>query len=194
MFAYGVAVYRLFLWIAPLRAGEIAEGSQQEFVYQVYVLFYLLLFYPVMRSGFLPAPLMRVIYLALGARLGPNTYSQGIIHDPPFVQMGANCVVGQSALLIPHVIEGRRLAHYPIRTGNDVTIGANAVVLSGVTIGDGAIIATGAVVPKGTQIGSGESWGGVPARRLDRTASAPTNAAHEVPEHIAHGRSSHYVE
>jgi acetyltransferase-like isoleucine patch superfamily enzyme len=34
----------------------------------------------------------------------------------------------------------------PVRIGNDVWIGARAMVLSGVTVGDGAIIAAGAVV------------------------------------------------
>ncbi len=166
LYAYAIIAYRLFLKVAPLREGEIPPDSQQEFVYHVYVLFYLLLFYPVMRSGIAPAPFMRAFYLALGTRLGENTYSQGIIHDPPFIEIGANSVVGQSALLIPHVIEGDKLAHYPIRIGNNVTIGANAAVLSDVVIGDNAIVATGAVVPKGTRIGPGETWGGVPAKRI----------------------------
>jgi acetyltransferase-like isoleucine patch superfamily enzyme len=166
LYVYAISIYRLLLHFAPLKEGEIAEGSQQEFVYHVYVLFYLILFYPVMRSGFPPAPLMRIFYLALGARLGKNTYSQGIIHDPPFIDIGANSVIGQYALLVPHVIEGQRIAHYAIRIGNNVTVGAHAVVLSGVTVGDNAIIATGAIVLKGTHIGAGELWGGVPARRL----------------------------
>lgn len=166
-FGYAVAVYRAFLWVFPLRAGEIAEGSQQEFVYHVYVLFYVFVFYTLMRTGFTPAPVMRLVYLALGARLGPNTYSQGILLDPPFVEIGANSVVGQFALIIPHVIEGRKLAHYPVRIGDNVTIGAHAVVLAGTEIGDGALVATGAIVPKGTRIGAGETWGGVPARRID---------------------------
>lgn len=166
VYVYGIAIYRVFLHFIPLQPGEIAEGSRQEFVYHVYVLFYLILFYPVMRSGFAPAPLMRQFYLALGARLGENTYSQGIIHDPPFIDVGENSVIGQYALLVPHVIEGRRLAHYPIRIGNNVTVGAHAVVLSDVIIGDNAIVATGAIVPKGTRIGAGEVWGGVPAKRL----------------------------
>ena len=178
LYLYGICIYRVFLHVAPLRAGEIAVGSQQEFVYHVYVLFYLLLFYPIIRSGFMPAPLMRVFYLALGARLGQNTYSQGILHDPPFIEIGANSVIGQSALLIPHVIEGHKLAHFPIRIGNNVTVGAHAVVLSDVIIGDDAIVATGAVVLKGTRIGEGEAWGGVPAKRLqlrDRSAEPPGN-------------------
>lgn len=166
-YGWGLAAYRLFLKAFPLLPGEVAPGSQQEFVYHVYVLFYLMLFYPIMRSGFVPAPLMRAFYLALGTRLGDNTYSQGIIHDPPFVEIGRDSVVGQYAILVPHVIEGARLAHYPIRIGNNVTIGAHASVLGGVEIGDGAVVATGAVVKKGTRIGPGETWGGVPAKRLE---------------------------
>jgi acetyltransferase-like isoleucine patch superfamily enzyme len=34
----------------------------------------------------------------------------------------------------------------PVRIGNDVWVGANATILSGVTIGDGAVVAAGAVV------------------------------------------------
>ena len=163
---YAVAAYRLFLWRWPLEAGDVPEGSRQEFVYHVYVQFFLIFFYPILRSGFWPAPLMRLFYQALGARLGPNSYSQGLIHDPIFVEIGANSTVGQSALVIPHVIEGRRLAHHPIRIGNDVTVGALSAVLLGVTIEDGATVATGAVVTKGTHIGKGEVWAGVPARRI----------------------------
>jgi acetyltransferase-like isoleucine patch superfamily enzyme len=168
VYLYALAAYRLFLWSRPLPAGEVPAGSSAEFTYHVYLLFFLILFYPVMRSGAVPVPLMRLVYLALGARLGTNTYSSGIILDPRFVEIGANSIVGQFSLLVPHVIEGSKLAHYPIRIGSNVTIGAHSCVLSGVTIGDGAIVATGAVVAKGTQIGPGEIWGGVPARLLER--------------------------
>jgi hypothetical protein len=166
LYLYAFAAYRLFLFFLPLGEGEIVEKSREEFGYHVYLLFYLMLFYPLMRSGAMPVPLMRLIYQALGARLGQNTYSSGIILDPLFVEIGANSIVGQFALLVPHVIEGRRLAHNKIRIGNNVTIGAHAVVLSGVSIGDNAIVATGAIVPKGTQIGPSEVWGGVPARLI----------------------------
>lgn len=167
-YGYSFAIYRFFLYLFPLKEGEIAEGSRNEFVYHVYLLFYLALFYPLMRSGAVPVPLLRLIYLALGARLGANTYSSGIILDPPFINIGDNSIVGQYALLVPHVIEGKKLAHYPIHIGNNVTIGAHAVILAGVTIGDNAIVATGAIVPKGTSIGSGEVWAGVPAKHIPR--------------------------
>lgn len=163
---YGIVFYRIFLHFFPLLPGYIGENSRQEFIYHVYILFYLILFYPVMRSGFVPAPIMRAVYLGLGARLGDNTFSMGLILDPGFVEMGDNGVVGQGAILIPHVIEGSRLAHFPITMGHGVTIGAHACVLSGTKIGDGAVVATGAVVSKGTEIGPREVWGGVPARKI----------------------------
>jgi len=166
LYVYALLLYRLFLKAFPLLPGEIPPGSRQEFVYHVYLLFFLILFYPVMRSGFMPVPLMRVLFQALGAKLGANTYSSGIILDPIFVTIGDNTLVGQYALIVPHVIEGDRLAHYPITIGSNVTIGAGATILSGVTIGDNAIVSTGAVVKKGAFISANEVWGGVPAKLI----------------------------
>ena len=48
--------------------------------------------------------------------------------------------------------------------GNDVWIGRNALILSGVTIGNGAVIAAGAVVTK--DVAPYEVVGGVPARHI----------------------------
>lgn len=166
LYLWALALFRAFIAAFPLPVGEIPEGSRGEFVYHVYLLFFLILFYPVIRSGFVPVPLMRLFYQALGAKLGANTYSSGLLLDPPFIEFGSNCIVGQYALMVPHVIEGSKLAHYPIKVGNNVTIGAGATVLSGVTIGDDAIVSTGAVVPKGTVIGAREVWGGVPAKLI----------------------------
>ena len=172
-FGLALAVFRLFMAVAPLRPGDIPLGSQQEFVYHVYLLFFLLVFYPVIRAGGLPVPLARLIYQALGARLGANTYASGIIFDPRFVSIGDNSLVGQYAILVPHAIENEHLAHQPITIGHNVTIGAHATVLGGCVIEDGALVAIGAVVAKGTHIRAGEVWGGVPARRLSGGARQP---------------------
>lgn len=168
LYFYAGLVYRLLLRGFPLRAGEIVQGTRQDWVYGIYVLFFLLFFNTLLRGGWLPIPLLRLVYLALGAKLGANTYISGIAYDPLFIQIGANTLIGESALLTPHVIEKARLAHYPIKIGNGVTIGAHAVILADVEIGDGAIVATGAVVLKGTRIGAQEVWGGVPAQLIKR--------------------------
>ena len=52
----------------------------------------------------------------------------------------------------------------PITIGNDVWIGANAIILPGVKIGDGAIIAAGAVVTK--DVDDYAIVGGVPAKLI----------------------------
>lgn len=166
VYLYAFAVYRLFLHFMPLQEGELAEGSREEFAAQVYSLFYLMIFNSLIRTHFLPAPLMRLVYQALGARMGDNTYSVGAILDPPLTEFGTNCIVGHDAVLFCHAIEGRHFALSRIRVGDNVTIGATAVVMPGVIIGDGAIVSAGAVVLKDTQIGPGEIWGGVPAKRL----------------------------
>jgi hypothetical protein len=166
IYLYAFAMYRLFLHFMPLVEGYLAEGSREEFAAQVNILFYLMLFNSLIRTHFLPVPLMRLIYQVLGSRMGVNTYSAGTLLDPPLTEFGANCIIGHDAVLFCHAIEGRRFTLSRIRVGDNVTIGATAVVMCGVTIGDGAIVSAGAVVLKDTQIGPGEVWGGVPAKRL----------------------------
>lgn len=166
IYLYAFAMYRLFLHFMPLVEGYLAEGSREEFAAQVNILFYLMLFNSLIRTHFLPVPLMRLIYQALGSRMGANTYSAGTLLDPPLTEFGANCIIGHDAVLFCHAIEGRRFTLSRIRVGDNVTIGATAVVMCGVTIGDGAIVSAGAVVLKDTQIGPGEVWGGLPAKRL----------------------------
>lgn len=162
------AVYRAFLLAMPLRLGQLASGSRAEFAAQVNILFYLMIFNSLIRTHFVPVPLMRLVYLALGARLGRDTYAAGALLDPPLTIIGERTIVGHDAVVFAHVIEGSRFELFTVRIGNDVTIGAHAVVMPDVDIGDGAIVSVGAVVTKGTRIGPGEVWGGVPARCLSR--------------------------
>jgi hypothetical protein len=166
IYVYAMVLYRLLLLVAPLREGVIAEASRDEFNYHVYLLFYLLLFHPLTRSLVLPVPLMRLIYRALGARLGDNTYSAGTILDPPLTEVGHDTIIGHDAVLISHLVNRSELSLASIRIGDNVTIGAKAVIMPGVVIGDYAIVAVGAVVATNSRIGSGELWGGIPARRI----------------------------
>ena len=149
LYTYAIFSYRLFMKFFPLLPGDVPIGSRQEFIYHIHLLHFLLLFYPVMRSGIVPVPLMRLFYQALGARFGSNSYTAGILYDPLFIAIGDNTLVGEGALLVPHAVEGEALSHQPIRLGNRVTIGARAIVFGGVEVGDGAIVAAGSIVGKG---------------------------------------------
>ncbi|MBV1927911.1 MAG: acyltransferase [Gammaproteobacteria bacterium] len=166
IYLFAFLIYRVFLHYRPLKEGYLPEGSREEFTAQVHSLFYLLIFNSLIRTHFLPIPLMRLVYIALGAKLGKNTYSAGAILDPPLTEVGDNTIIGHDAALFSHAIEGRYFSLNTIRIGNNVTIGATAVIMPDVIIGDGAIVSAGAVVSKGTRIAPGEIWGGLPAKLI----------------------------
>lgn len=97
-----------------------------------------------------------------------------------YTSIGNNCSIGArhhpTTWLSTHPIQNgfadvdfgeRKWPDYvPAVIGNDVWIGANAVVLEGVRVGDGAVIAAGAVVTR--DVRPYEVVGGVPARYMRR--------------------------
>lgn len=88
------------------------------------------------------------------------------------IQFGNNCLLGPDVLIINSnhtILKGQLIREQedmcsPIIIGNDVWIGAKAIILSGVTIGDGAVIAAGAVVTKDVEPYT--IVGGVPAKKI----------------------------
>jgi acetyltransferase-like isoleucine patch superfamily enzyme len=68
------------------------------------------------------------------------------------IEIGERCAISWSVQIIDfdghQIVSPPRPSKAPIRIGNDVWIGARAIVLKGVEIGDGAIIAAGAVVTR----------------------------------------------
>ncbi len=94
--------------------------------------------------------------------------------DQGGIVIGDGAFIGHNVVLatLDHDMnpEKRHLLHpAPIRIGNRVWIGANAVVTKGVTIGDNSIIAAGAVVTH--DIPANVVAAGIPAR-VRRTLSA----------------------
>lgn len=163
-YLYAVLLYRLFLKFFPLKEGDIEPGSKQEFIYHVHLLFYLILFYQLIRPKIIPVPILKIVYLMLGAKLGRNTFCSGTILDPIFTIAGDNTIIGEDSCLFAHAIEGDHLSHKRIILGNNVTIGAKSILMSGVEVKDNSIVAAGSVVLKNTIIGENEIWGGNPAR------------------------------
>ena len=90
--------------------------------------------------------------------------------DQGGIFIGDRVLIGHNTVLatIDHDLDpASRQNHYaPIRIGNDVWIGASAVITKGVTVGDGSVIAAGAVVTK--DVPAHTVYGGVPARLLRR--------------------------
>ena len=171
-----LAVHRLHIWFFPLTPGMYADGSTQEFHYQLQTLFVIVFFDPILHRFPLPLPLTRLFHILLGVKIGKNTYPSASVLSHPYFMLtiGESCILGYGSVFSPHIMESGLLGAQPITVGNYVMIGINAVILPGVTIGDNSIIAAGAVVLKGTIIPANEVWGGVPAKKIsERTPLAP---------------------
>lgn len=88
------------------------------------------------------------------------------------IRIGAECMIGPYCYITDHdhgaadagPVAAQALVEAPVTVGNNVWIGAHAVILKGVRIGDNAVIAAGAVVT--ADVGPGERVAGVPARRI----------------------------
>jgi maltose O-acetyltransferase len=87
------------------------------------------------------------------------------------IRIGAQCMIGPFCYITDHdhgvgpaPFANQPLVEAPVRLGNNIWIGAHAVILKGVSIGDNAIVGAGAVVTRNVE--SGERVIGVPGRVL----------------------------
>lgn len=103
--------------------------------------------------------------------LGPDVYlnSGCVILDSAPVHLGAGTLLGPRAQLLcadHHRDPVKRRAGIeiarPVTLGENVWIGAGAIVMPGVTIGDGAIVGAGSIVTR--DVPNGATVIGVPAR------------------------------
>lgn len=97
--------------------------------------------------------------------VGEYSYISEFSHLSQHTTIGRYCGIGNLCTIgaqphakdelttypIGHLVEAEKPPVLPTIIGNDVWIGANAVVLAGVTVGDGAIIGAGAVVTKNVE-------------------------------------------
>jgi len=95
----------------------------------------------------------------LGAVIGDNTMLDMNVVIGGRVIIGKHCHIGAGAVLAG-VIEPP--SAQPVTIGDNVMIGANAVILEGVKVGDNAVIAAGSVVTQ--DIPNGMVAAGIPAK------------------------------
>lgn len=109
--------------------------------------------------------------------LGDNFFAnfELIILDVCEVRIGSNCLCGPrvSILTATHPIETATRSSglefgQPVTIGDNVWIGAGAIINPGVTIGDDVVIGSGAVVTK--DIPAGQVVGGVPAKPIGKSS------------------------
>jgi acetyltransferase-like isoleucine patch superfamily enzyme len=110
--------------------------------------------------------------ILLGERVyvGPHAYLGTSSH---MLEIGEDTMIGAHSYIITenHVTRSPDVPYMrqgfeggDVIIGRNVWIGCHVVVLPGVRIGDNAVVGAGAVVTR--DIPAGETWGGVPARKL----------------------------
>lgn len=166
IYTFNIITLRLFLWKRNFKEGLFVEGTPEEFSHNIYVMYCLFLLNGLTQNKLIPIPLMRIIHICLGAQLGKNTFSAGVIFDPFMIQVGNDSILGFDSVLCPHAIEGNKIFYGKIIIGNNVTIGMRSIILAKSIIEDNAIVAAGSLIKKGTHIKAGETWGGTPAKLL----------------------------
>jgi len=136
----------------------------------------------VVRYSFLefvtPSPFAQLYYRLMGMKIGRNvTINSTAIANPSLIEMADGVTIGGSASVMAHYAQGGYLVIAPVRLGSGATIGLRAIVMGGVEVGEKARVLAGSFVLPNTRIPAGETWAGIPARRLDleRGEASPGN-------------------
>jgi 2,3,4,5-tetrahydropyridine-2,6-dicarboxylate N-acetyltransferase len=111
----------------------------------------------------------------IGAEIGEKTMVDMNTVIGARAIIGKHCHIGAAAV-IAGVLEPPSKS--PVRIGDGVLIGANAVVLEGVRIGKGSVVAAGAVVTK--NIPAGRVVAGVPARIIKKVSDIKDRSKTEI--------------
>lgn len=116
-----------------------------------------------------PVPAVtRILLRAAGVRISRGAFvAMGAAFDifhPERIEIGKNAVIGYGCVISAHEMLAGELRTGDVKIGAGATIGTRSVVLPGVEIGEGAIV--GAMTLVNSDIPAGETWGGVPARKI----------------------------
>ncbi len=115
-----------------------------------------------------PTPFNLFFFRMMGMKIGEGTIINSIhISDPSLIHLGRKVTLGGSVTIVAHYGQGGFLVLAPVHIGDKVTVGLRAVIMGGASIGEGAKILPNSVVMPKTVIPAGETWGGVPARKIE---------------------------
>ena len=109
------------------------------------------------------------LYRRIGMKIGKNVSIFGSNFDiffPEMIEIGDNCIIGQSTMFITHEFLTDEWHNGRIKIGNNVLIGAMTLVIPGVEIGDNCTIAAYSLVNKSVPPDS--FAGGVPVKILGK--------------------------
>jgi len=106
---------------------------------------------------------------AMGMKIGRHAFiNTEYISDPQLIQVGDDAALGGSVRICAHFGGGGHLTVAPVTIGARATLGLAVTVMGDVEVGDGATVLPNSVLLPGSRVAAGETWGGVPARRITR--------------------------
>lgn len=127
-----------------------------------------------------PSPFNILFYKMMGMKIGRGVMiNTTFISDPSLVELGDKVTLGGSVTIVAHYGQGGLLIVAPVKIGHGCTIGLKATIMGGAIVGDGAKIMPHSVVLPKTFVPAGETWGGVPAQKIETIpiASVPIKIA-----------------
>jgi acetyltransferase-like isoleucine patch superfamily enzyme len=162
-----VPVYNFLLptRVRPFKGGYYSIHVLPWFIHNA--LFYLV------RYSFLPfvtlTPFGIWFLKAMGMKIGRHAFvNTEYISDPQLITLGDDAALGGSVRIFAHYGGGGNFVIAPVIVGARATIGLAATVMGDVEVGEGATVLPHSVLLPGSRVGAGETWGGVPARRIER--------------------------
>ncbi|MCX6771852.1 MAG: acyltransferase [Candidatus Micrarchaeota archaeon] len=127
--------------------------------------------------------LKRFLLRVAGARVaGGAALGLGATVDiffPESISIGQDAIIGYNTVLLGHEFLQGEYRTGNVEVGARAMLGANCTVLPGVMIGEGASVSAMSLVNR--DIPAGETWGGVPARKLGGKRQARRNKTGGVP-------------
>jgi acetyltransferase-like isoleucine patch superfamily enzyme len=165
-----LVVVPIYNWILPTRVRPFKGGY-----YSIYAVPWFLhngLFYLV-RYTFLPfvtlTPFGTWFLKAMGMKIGRHAFiNTQYISDPQLLTLGDDVALGGSVRIFAHYGGSGNLVIAPVVIEKRATIGLGATVMGDVVVGEGATVLPHSVLLPGSRVGAGETWSGVPARRIER--------------------------
>lgn len=115
-----------------------------------------------------PTPINLWFFKRMGMKIGKGVQiNTSHITDPAMITLEDGVMLGGSATVIAHYGVGGIMILSPTILRKNAMIGLRAIIMADVEIGEGAKILPNSVVLPKTRVPAGETWGGVPARKID---------------------------
>lgn len=170
-----------FLKVKPYRGPAVSPRCLRWYFHNAIVLW--------VRYSFLefvtPTEWVVLYFRLMGMKIGRNvTINSTAITDPSIITLEDNVTIGGSANVIAHYSQGGYLIVAPVVIRKGATLGLRCTVMAGVEVGEKAKVLANSFVLPNTKIPAGETWGGIPAVRVElrKAAAAPAAAAPALPE------------